>query len=164
MSMPDLENMATVACCDKGTTGAAYAQTLPEKIPGDEDARLFLATLDFTQMKEIVVEETGLTLDEIEVAEARYKKWLYLRRIHPGELMPPTKDIDMMWHYHLLDTHSYFRSTAAGLGYFLHHYPYFGRRGKADKAKLMTAFENTKRRWKDEYGSELDGALPARQA
>ena len=47
------------------------------------------------------------------------------------------------------------RDTAAIFGQYVHHYPYFGMRGKADHQKLLDAFENTKRIYREEYGEDV---------
>ena len=70
-------------------------------------------------------------------------------------MIPPPKDIDTFWHGHILDTQAYMRDTAAIFGQYVHHYPYFGMRGKADHQKLLDAFENTKRIYREEYGEDV---------
>lgn len=40
----------------------------------------------------------------------------------PDHLVP-TRDIDTVWHYHILDTHKYASDCKVVFGYFLHHNP-----------------------------------------
>ncbi|CAE6916897.1 glycine-rich domain-containing protein [Paraburkholderia domus] len=148
------------ACCDQDEKPEIYIASLPGRIEDDKAAFLYATEMDFVLLSEKIVDERSLTLDQVEDAGLRYKKWLFLRRKFPGELMPPPEDIDLIWHYHILDTHAYFRDTAAILGYYLHHYPYFGNRGPADRQKLDSAFENTKKRWSEIYTDPLTGQLP----
>jgi hypothetical protein len=155
--MPKAPRASEVACCDQATRVSEYATSLPATIQDEEGARAYINNIDMVLLKEKLLEETGQPLVDIERAEERYKKWLFLRRKHRGELMPPTKDIDAIWHAHVLDTDAYHKDCAAALGYFLHHYPYFGRRGPGDKEKLQRAFENTKQRWTQEYNETLTG-------
>jgi len=127
-----------------------------------EGAREYINYIDCSMMKQKLMlprEEGGheWTADTAEKAEEKYKMWLFLKRKYENELVPPSRDIDIFWHAHLLDTHAYFRDTLAIFGKYLHHYPYFGLRGKADHEKLVASFENTKRLFREEYGEEIDG-------
>ena len=73
----------------------------------------------------------GWSVETADKAEAKYKKWLFLKLKYENVLIPPPKDIDTFWHGHILDTQAYMRDTAAIFGQYVHHYPYFGMRGKA---------------------------------
>jgi len=64
-------------------------------------------------------------------------------------------DVDAFWHGHILETQSYWRDCLVLFGKYLHHYPYFGIRGKADKEKLERSFENTVRLYEEEYGEDI---------
>jgi len=97
----------------------------------------------------------GWSVETADKAEAKYKKWLFLKLKYENVLIPPPKDIDTFWHGHILDTQAYMRDTAAIFGQYVHHYPYFGMRGKADHQKLLDAFENTKRIYREEYGEDV---------
>ena len=56
----------------------------------------------------------------------------------------PTGPIDEFWHAHILDTEAYARDCNELFGEYLHHFPYFGMRGPADRADLETAFEQSR--------------------
>jgi hypothetical protein len=123
-----------------------------------ELVRDYIDAIDFTRMKaKIGDKEHGLkwSAEKIAYIEHQYKNWLYLRRIFENELLPPSTDIDEFWHYHILDTHAYHRDVAKIFGYYLHHYPYFGLRGKDDYQNQQDAFENTQRRYQAEYGEPI---------
>jgi hypothetical protein len=150
---------ATVARCDTRSAAGIVSRSLPDKIESDDAVRIYIRNIDMIQLKQKLMEMHGWSAEEAELAEERYKKWLYLRRVHAGELMPPPEDIDQVWHAHILDTYAYHRDTAAIFGVYFHHFPYFGRRGEADRRKLEQAFENTKKRWREEYGEEPTGEL-----
>jgi hypothetical protein len=120
---------------------------------------MYIRAIDMILLKEKLMETHSWTEAQADQVEQRYKNWLFLRRKYPGELMPPPEDIDQIWHAHILDTYAYHRDTAALFGGYFHHFPYFGRRGKADRQKLEHAFEDTKRRWKEEFEEDLTGSL-----
>ena len=149
--------------CDQVVVGEAGAQ----KIENLDAVREYIDQIDFSMLKAkltapVSEEGFGWSADQADRVEARYKKWLFLRRKHDGELMPPTQDIDAFWHAHILDTMAYHRDTAAIFGRYLHHYPYFGMRGEDDYNDLVNAFDNTKRRYLEEYGEDV--TRPAERA
>jgi hypothetical protein len=149
-----------VARCDTMPEFDVLQRRLPERIKSLEEARAYIREMDMVLLKEKLSDTEGWDPEQAERAERRYKMWLFLRRKYPSELMPPPEDIDKVWHAHLLDSQAYHRDSAAIFGGYFHHYPYFGKRGPADAAKLLDAFENTKRRWKEEYNEDLVGELP----
>lgn len=52
-----------------------------------------------------------------------YKKYLVLCGLYPKARLVPTKDIDIVWHTHILDTNRYHEDCHKIFGYFLHHNP-----------------------------------------
>jgi hypothetical protein len=141
-------------------TTARHAPAYPQKIQDLGAVRQYIEQIDFTMLKSkltapVSEEGFGWTVDQADRAEERYKKWLFLRRKYDGEILPPTHEIDAFWHAHILDTMAYHRDTAAILGRYLHHYPYFGMRGDDDSRALVNAFNNTKQRFSEEYGEEI---------
>jgi hypothetical protein len=64
---------------------------------------------------------SGWTLQQTEVAIARYKMFLYLHFLFPTTQLVPTKEVDEVWHAHILDTRRYDDDCKNLFGYFLHH-------------------------------------------
>jgi Glycine-rich domain-containing protein-like len=64
----------------------------------------------------------GWTFQQTEVAIARYKMFLHLQFLFPDAELTPTKEIDEVWHAHILaDTRKYFQDCENLYGYILHH-------------------------------------------
>src|SRR5689334_22983345 len=78
----------------------------------------------------------GWTLKQASAVEAEYRRFLYMMKVFPNEMLAPSEDIDTFWHYHILDTMKYARDCQEMSGYFLHHFPYAGMRGEDDLATL----------------------------
>lgn len=86
---------------------------------------------------------------------------------HPGESIIPHKEVDEVWHMHILDTRKYAADCENIFGHFLHHFPYFGMRGAHDRDDLEKAFARSQKMmleelgvWLQPYGTDcLDGAL-----
>jgi hypothetical protein len=96
--------------------------------------------LDFTMLKQKLVEERGWTLEFCEEVQALYVRFLALNIRYPERKICPTGPIDEFWHAHILDTRAYAQDCELLFGRFLHHFPYFGLRGEADRAALERAF------------------------
>lgn len=95
-------------------------------------------------------------LEEIDKNVELYKKFLLLNFIFPGGAIVPTKAIDTVWHYHILDTSKYMDDCQNLFGYFFHHFPYFGLRGAEDVQALADSFENTKLLFSEHFGIEFN--------
>jgi|GEM_PF-1421545 len=86
----------------------------------------------------------GWTRQEVNNALIQYAIFLLLIYLHPGCRLVPTQRIDVVWHCHLEDTFKYSQDCWVLFGRFIHHFPYFGLRGEADRQELEDAFAKTK--------------------
>lgn len=78
---------------------------------------------------------------------AEYRRFLYLATL--GEVSPPA-DVDAAWHLHLTYTRAYWTGLCQHtLGRALDHNPSTGR---ADSLHYRTVYENTRRRYAEEFG------------
>jgi hypothetical protein len=96
-----------------------------------------IAELDLEWVKNKLMHRkagTGWSRDRVEATALEYRRFLYLMKIFPNELVAPTLDVDRFWHQHILDTMKYAHDCQAIFGYFLHHYPYLGLNGEQDDA------------------------------
>jgi hypothetical protein len=78
----------------------------------------------------------GWTLQQAITAEAEYRRFLYLIKMFPDETIAPRADVDIFWHYHILDTRKYAHDCQELFGYFLHHFPYLGLGGEDDHQRV----------------------------
>ena len=90
--------------------------------------------------------------------EKQYRNFLTLIALYPELEIVPTKDIDTFWHTHILDTQKYMQDCENTFGYFVHHFPYFGLRGKLDEKKAEKAFSETKRLYEKHFGYSIFGS------
>jgi hypothetical protein len=104
------------------------------------DAVNRVSQIDFSMLKQKMIEERGWTSEFCEEVESLYRRFLALNARYPGRKICPTGPIDEFWHAHILDTRAYARDCNLVFGEYLHHFPYFGMRGPEDKAALETAF------------------------
>lgn len=103
------------------------------------------------------------TPELIERSEYLYRRFLVLHAIYPQEDLVPTTLIDEYWHQHILDTKKYASDCEFLFGQFLHHDPYFGINGEADRQRNKQAFSWTKSLWQSTFGEPLLGeAIPCK--
>lgn len=121
-------------------------------------------SIDLSMVKmKLMDEEEGQGWDKeyTDYVEKRYKRYLCMVYVNPNGPVVPTKDIDLFWHQHILDTRAYAKDCQHIFGYFLHHFPYFGMRGKDDAKDLLDSFEETKnfhrQLFSEEYAVEYNG-------
>lgn len=89
--------------------------------------------------------------------EAEYRRFLFLTKAYPDEMVSPTLDVDMFWHYHILDTMKYARDCQALFGEFLHHYPYVGMDEGADEGERTKAGERMRDIYEAQFGAVVRG-------
>lgn len=112
--------------------------------------------LDFTQMKDKLMDceyGEGWSKEITDEVELWYKRFLYLATKY--DCIIPNHEIDTFWHYHILDTKKYLEDCNNALGFFLHHYPYFGLKDDQEKQELEKSFNVTKKLFLDEFGEEI---------
>jgi hypothetical protein len=119
------------------------AQALVRTDDALEAALRKVEALDFTLLRQKLVEEQGLTPELCDEAEGLYRRFLALSLRYPDRKICPTGPIDLFWHAHILDTEAYERDCKALFGRFLHHFPYFGLRGPEDRADLERTFADS---------------------
>jgi hypothetical protein len=100
-------------------------------------------------------EGMGWTKEQCELGELAYKRFLHLNRVAGRRSIVPTKEIDIFWHFHILDTRRYHQDSERLFGRYFHHFPYFGMRGGDDAAALERAFRATEQLWREAFGTEL---------
>jgi hypothetical protein len=92
-----------------------------------------------------------------DVAERDYRRFLTLHLHYPERTLVPSALIDLVWHYHILDTRKYAEDCDRIFGYFLHHDPYFGVGGEENRRANLDAWDATLELWEEEFGEPLIG-------
>ena len=113
-----------------------------------------VSALDFSRLKfkNTQSAENRMTEDAWDFAEIEYRRFLQLKKLYPGISLVPSKQVDEIWHQHILDTRAYREDCEALFGHFLDHYPYFGIYGKDDYEKLQDAFKETVSLYEKHFG------------
>jgi|HubBroStandDraft_6_1064221.scaffolds.fasta_scaffold511100_2 hypothetical protein len=96
------------------------------------------------------------SVEDLASAVDRYLKWLRLIALHPEVPIAPTRDIDRMWHLHMLHPRAYADDCQRILGFLLDHDGGFGADAE-EMPVLQRVFEETSALWESEYGEPYIG-------
>ncbi|MBN8885171.1 MAG: glycine-rich domain-containing protein-like [Rudaea sp.] len=87
------------------------------------------------------------SIAKVDETEREYRAFLQLVRSFPNKSdIAPTRDVDRLWHHHILDTEKYAADCQRLFGVFLHHYPYSGifseqdaetQRDRVDRSRML---------------------------
>lgn len=116
-----------------------------------------IAALDLDPIKvKLMHEESGegWTRSKADAVEFEYRRFLYLMKNYPNEQAAPRFDVDIFWHYHILDTMKYAQDCQAVFGYFLHHFPYIGLRDEDDVATHHRVGERMQVLYEETFGEQ----------
>jgi hypothetical protein len=83
-----------------------------------------ISHLDLSTIKAKIIRD-GLMPDtkSLDLAEQEYKEFLQLCFDNKKESIGISKEADIFWHHHILDTKKYMSDCDNIFGYFLHHNP-----------------------------------------
>ena len=114
------------------------------------------AALDLApiKMKLMHVESgEGWSALRADAVEMEYRRFLFLMKKYPDAEASPTVDVDIFWHYHILDTMKYARDCETVFGYFLHHYPYVGIGANANEDDHAAGGKRMREIYEAEFGT-----------
>jgi hypothetical protein len=120
-----------------------------------KEAKKYISLIDFSTIIDKMVKYDTWLREDAEKSCQLYRNFLYLKRKYSekGVKVPPSKDIDEFWHYHILDTNKYIEDCNIIYGYYLHHHPtYYGKEGLAKLERLKASFEELQKVHYREFG------------
>jgi hypothetical protein len=86
-----------------------------------------LPTIDLSDVVEQLShkpEYSSWTPERFGAAVEEYKKFLVLCKEYPDQRLIPGRDVDSVWHRHILNTQQYMLDCQKYFGYYLHHSPH----------------------------------------
>lgn len=121
-----------------------------------EKAQQLIALLDLDLVIKRLIEVDGWKEQHVLAACQQYRRYLFLLyKYSPAYTLPPSRDIDEIWHAHILHTQAYTKFCEQLFGRFMHHHPHHGERGELSEDILQALFINTKKFYSQEFGEEL---------
>ncbi|MEN8445108.1 MAG: glycine-rich domain-containing protein-like, partial [Cyanobacteria bacterium J06555_13] len=113
----------------------------------DRDFLARLSAIDFGPIAYKLMnpeEGEGWTIERATQAIEQYRKFLFLVKHYPDRKIVPSREVDQVWHTHILDTAKYREDCDIVFGKFMDHWPYFGMKDAAEKQDLDDAFAETR--------------------
>src|SRR6185436_10721057 len=105
--------------------------------------------LDLEPVRKRLMRKKGWTSAHADRMIEEYREYLALFYFHPGEeLVPPSQDLDDVWHEHILDTQRYSADCQRVFGRFIHHVP--GLDQGTDRH--TEGVQRTRRHWWQRFG------------
>ena len=102
----------------------------------------------------------GWSKEQTTKAIARYKMFLLLVYLYPDSKIVPTKEIDRVWHQHILDTFKYNHDCQFLFGRFLHHFPYGGITQPGEEAQQKICFDQVQQLLKPYFDLSISEHQP----
>ena len=103
--------------------------------PGIENAWTKIDSIDLSNVKRKLTlplpEGSGWDTEAADLAIKWYRRYLKICAKYMGRGLVPSREIDEVWHLHILDTRAYASDCMNVFGHMLHHNPYFGMNGDA---------------------------------
>jgi hypothetical protein len=119
-----------------------------------------IRNLDLAAVRDRLIRKKGWTPDYADRLIEEYREYLALFYFHPDEeLVPPTQDLDDVWHEHILDTQRYAEDCRRVFGRFVHHVP--GLEHGTDRH--ADGLQRTRRHWWQRFGRDRRHALSFRR-
>lgn len=118
-----------------------------------------VSQLDFLRLKHkyTASSEAEMSAEQWDASEREYRRFLTLKCLYPTVSLVPSKQVDAIWHAHILDTRAYRENCLQVFGRFIDHYPYFGIYGQDDYQELKNAFAHTVALYEQHFGAYPDG-------
>lgn len=98
----------------------------------------------------------GESIDPISAGRL-YRQFLTLHLRYPEQTLVPSALLDLIWHFHILDTRKYIEDCNRIFGSYLHHDPYFGIGSEQSRLENQVGWEVTQQLWEREFGEPLMG-------
>jgi hypothetical protein len=116
--------------------------------------------LDLEAVRKRLITKKGWTSAHADRMIEEYREYLALFYFHPeDELVPPSQDLDDVWHEHILDTQRYSEDCQRVFGRFIHHVPGL----EHGTHRHTEGLERTRRHWWQRFGRHRRDKLSFRR-
>lgn len=113
----------------------------------NQEIKNIIDSIDLDVVTKRLAKNHGYSEESARLIERQYRNFLYLRKEYDKFFkLPPSTEIDLFWHEHILNTKKYMKDCISVFGEYLHHTP-----GHADEEM----FEKTQCFYKSEFGTYL---------
>jgi len=122
---------------------------------GLEQAREFISSADLNAVVERLIHVDGWSKKSANQAIIQYRNFLFLKKKYGHQhTLPPSYEIDEVWHAHVLHTKDYFNFCEAVFGEYLHHHPHSTQEASSIQ-ELESLFKITQMLHQKEFGEPI---------
>lgn len=126
-----------------------------------EEFKKFVYSENLKPVQDRLYKIEGWPKRHIAKALEQYRNFLILRKKYGHQYeLPPSVDIDEVWHAHILHTEDYINFCDHAFGYFLHHHPHHGKNNELSDKDMAQLFEQTQSLYCKEFGDYLYKTQP----
>jgi len=122
-----------------------------------EEARGLIYSVDLSLTIDRLVHIEKWNRSEAAEVSKQYRNYLFLRKKYPERNLPPSKEVDEVWHAHVLHTQDYRefckKAFANEEGQYLDHHPHVVKAGSVERLERL--FEQTQALYYKEFGEYL---------
>jgi hypothetical protein len=91
----------------------------------------------------------------------QYRNYLFLKKKYEDSYdLPPSVDIDEVWHAHILHSEEYIEFCQQTFGHYLHHHPHHGKGNILTDQQVNDLFEKTQYFYNLEFGEYIYAIRP----
>ncbi|HXO72509.1 MAG TPA: hypothetical protein VN838_26415 [Bradyrhizobium sp.] len=122
----------------------------------EEDRHFFerMALINFEPLLARVIQSNETWTRQRATSALRwYKRFLFLAYKYPNRRLAVLKDVDELWHLHILNTRQYFSDCEGLFGRYLHHTPLSDTEGTSSDL-----LEETSQLYAKHFGKRPDGS------
>lgn len=128
----------------------------PSDIRSIEEIKDDIMSIDLSLILDKMENLQGWSHEDVKEADKLYRNYLFLLAKYPDKFLPPSEDIDEVWHNHILDTKKYREDCKKIFGKYLDHSPsYFRDYPEKEVKKLEESFTETRYLYQKEFGIPL---------
>jgi len=133
--------------------------SLSHPLIAENGLELNVSRINLERLKHKYTASSEAKMNEVEwdKAELEYRRFLSLKRLYPSIALVPSKQVNSIWHAHILDTRSYRTDCEQVFGRFIDYYPYLGIYGEDDQQELKNAFAETVTLYEKHFGAYPGG-------
>lgn len=115
-----------------------------------------LNDLNLNFLSEALIKRHGWSRKDAEESCKMYKNYLFLKLKYGDQYMlPPSVEIDDVWHLHILYTEKYTSHCQSIFGFYLHHIPGSSNASEAELEKFAKQFSVTEKLYLKEFGEPI---------
>lgn len=103
---------------------------VPQPVFGSTEKAAIIFDWDLDIVRTMMLRDTDYSEEEVDALLVEYRRYMAINVSFPESRHPLSKEVDDVWHAHILVSENYSRFCDAVFGQYFHHYPVFDDEGQ----------------------------------